>query len=230
MTNAGFYTRKKKFSGRGMKAVNARTDLPPAGCWTGKGLPARSRNRKVSASMNPTFKRMFGIFSAALIGYMFGWILGWSSFDPDSDVWALAAAVGAIAGLAVGVTPLFWNNAGMFYGSALGLYVGWLLRTLSFGDAPGGLGLVFVIGGAIAGGWMGAGPAFRQGSVPLRVLIGALYIGFFGGFLIDVILLDVVFRLVRTHSVLGQAPAVIVSGVIGGWLGARLGRADTLLP
>jgi hypothetical protein len=180
--------------------------------------------------MNSTLaKRMLGIFRAALIGYMFGWILGWSSFDPDSDVWALAAAVGAIAGLAVGVTPLFWNNAGAFFGSALGLYLGWLLRTLLFGDVPGGFGLVFVLSGAVAGGLVGTRCAFQRDGAPLHALIGALYIGFFGGFLIDVILLDVVFKLVRTHSVLGQAPAVIVSGVTGGWLGARLGRADTRL-
>jgi hypothetical protein len=117
-------------------------------------------------------KRIVSIFSAALIGYMFGWILGWSSFDPNSDVWALAAGVGAIAGLAVGATPLLWNNAGAFFGSAIGLYLGWLLRTLSFGDAPGGFGLVFVIGGAIVGGLVGARPAFQQGSVRLCALIG----------------------------------------------------------
>ena len=181
--------------------------------------------------MNQTLaKRMFGIFSAALIGYMFGWILGWSCFDPNSDVWALAAGVGAIAGLIVGLAPLFWNNAGAFFGSAIGLYLGWLLRTLLVGDVPGGFGLVFVLGGAVAGGLVGTRPAFQRDGAPLRALIGALYIGFFGGFLIDVILLDVVFKLIRTQSVLGQAPAVIVSGVIGGWLGARLGHTETPLP
>jgi len=173
-------------------------------------------------------KRMFGIFSAALIGYVFGWILGWSSFNPNSDVWALAAGVGAIAGLIVGLTPLFWSNVGMFFGSAIGLYLGWLLRTLLFGDVPGGLGLVFVLGGAVAGGLVGTRPAFQRDGAPLRALIGALYIGFFGGFLIDVVLLDIVFKLVRTRSILGQVPAAVASGVVGGWLGARLKRADVL--
>jgi len=55
----------------------------------------------------------------------------------------------------------------------------------------------------------------------------ALYIGFFGGFVIDVILLDVVLKLVRTHSILGQAPAVLACGVIGGWIGVKRGRSTT---
>jgi hypothetical protein len=175
--------------------------------------------------MNQTLgRKLFGIFSAALIGYMFGWILGWSFFEPNSDVWALAAAVGAIIGLIAGFLPLFWNHAGMFFGSAAGLYLGWVLQTLLFGDVPGGIGLAFVLGGAIAGGLVGSRPAFQKDGTPLRVLICVLYIGFFGGFLIDVILLDVALKLVRTHSILGQAPAVIASGIAGGWLGARLWR------
>jgi hypothetical protein len=178
--------------------------------------------------MNQTLgKKLFGIFSAALIGHMFGWILGWSFFDPNSDVWALAAAICAIAGLVVGIGPWFWDHAGMFFSSALGLYLGWLFRTWLFGDVPGGIGLVFVLGGAIAGGLVGSRPAFQKDGAPLRVLICVLYIGFFGGFLIDMILLDKAWKLVRTHSILGQAPAVIVSGVVGGWLGARLWRQDT---
>ena len=177
--------------------------------------------------MNQTLgRKLFGIFSAALIGYMFGWILGWSFFDPNSDVWALAAAVSAIIGLIAGFLPLFWNHAGMFFGSAAGLYLGWVLRTLLFGDVPGGIGLAFVLGGAIAGGLVGSRPVFRKDGAPLRVLICALYIGFFGGFLIDVILLDVALKLVRTHSILGQAPAVVASGIVGGWLAARLWRQD----
>jgi hypothetical protein len=170
-------------------------------------------------------RKLFGILSAALVGYMFGWILGWSLFDPNSDAWALAAAVFAFAGLIVGITPLFWKHAGAFFGAAIGLYLGWVARTCIWGDVPGGLGLLLIFGGAIVGGVIGARPAFRQGGVPLRALICALYIGFFGGFLIDVILLDVVLKLVRTHSILGQASAVIAYGVIGGGVGARWKRS-----
>ena len=174
-------------------------------------------------------KKLFGIFSAALIGYMFGWILGWSFFDPNSDVWALAAAVCAIAGLIVGIGPFFWNHAGVFFGSAIGLYLGWILRTLLFGDVPGGIGLAFVLGGAIAGGLVGSRLAFQKDGTPLRVLICALYIGFFGGFLIDVVLLDMVLNLFQPHTILNQSPAVIAGGIVGGWLAARLWRQDATL-
>jgi hypothetical protein len=170
-------------------------------------------------------KRLFGVFTGALIGYAFGWILGWSAFDPNSDVWALAAAVGAILGLLIGVAPGFWQRAGMFIGAAIGLYLGWILRTLLFGDVPGGAGLFLIIGGALVGGLVGARPAFQEG-VSLRALICAAYVGFFGGFLIDVILLDVILGWVKTHSILGQAPAVIACGVIGGLLGGWRGRRE----
>jgi len=119
-------------------------------------------------TMNQTLKRLFGILSAGLIGYMFGWILGWSLFDPNSDAWALAAAVVAIAGLIVGITHQFWKHAGVFFGSAIGVYLGWVARSLILGDVPGGLGLLLIFGGAIAGGFIGAKPAFRQDGIPLR--------------------------------------------------------------
>ena len=170
-------------------------------------------------------QRLFGVLTGALVGYVFGWILGWSVFDPNSDVWALAAAVGAMLGLLMGVAPGFWLRAGMLVGAAIGLYLGWILRTLLFGDVPGGIGLFLILGGALVGGLVGARPTF-QGGASLRTLVCAAYIGFFGGFLVDVILRDVILGVVKTHSILGQAPAVIVCGVIGGLLGGWLGRKE----
>jgi hypothetical protein len=168
-------------------------------------------------------RRLFGVFTGALVGYVLGWILGWSLFDPDSDVWALAAAVGAMLGLLIGLTPGFWLRAGMLIGAAIGLYLGWILRTLLFGDVPGGIGLFLILGGALVGGLVGARPTF-QGGASLRTLVCAAYVGFFGGFLVDVILRNVILGLIKTHSILGQAPAVIVCGVIGGFFGGRFGQ------
>ena len=170
-------------------------------------------------------KRLLGVFTGALVGYVFGWILGWSVFDPDNDVWALAAAVGAMLGLLIGLAPGFWRRAGMLIGAAIGLYLGWILRTLLFGDVPGGIGLLFIIGGAIVGGFVGARSMFQAGA-SLRTLVCAAYVGFFGGFLFNVLLLDVILGWVKTHSILGQAPAAIACGVIGGLLGARIGRKE----
>jgi len=170
-------------------------------------------------------KRLLGVFTGALVGYAFGWILGWSVFDPNSDVWALAAAVGALLGLLIGVAPGFWRRDGMLIGAAIGLYLGWILRTLLFGDVPGGIGLFLILGGAIAGGLVGARPTF-QGGASLRTLVCVAYVGFFGGFLVDVILLDVILGWVKTHSILGQAPAVIACGVVGGLLGGWRGRKE----
>ena len=166
-------------------------------------------------------KRLFGIFSSALIGYMWGWIWGYSAVDPNSDIYALAAAVGALIGLVVGLTPLFWRKVGLLLGATIGLYLGWLARTLIFGDVPGGAGLILMLAGLLIGGFVGARRVLPADQASQRILIAALYIGFFGGFLIDVVLLDLVLKLVRTHSILGQAPAVILCGVIGGIVFAK---------
>jgi hypothetical protein len=169
-------------------------------------------------------KRLLSIFSGALVGYIFGWILGWSSFDPNSDVWALAAFIGTGAGLVVGLSSTFWRNAGIFFGSTIGLYLGWLLRTLLFGDVPGGFGLLFVVSGATAGGVFGARPAFREAGVSLYALAGVLLIGFFGGFLVNAILINVIRRLQQGSLILWLAPGVIMSGIMGGFVGAKIGR------
>ena len=168
--------------------------------------------------------KLLGIFSGALIGYVWGWTWGWSLVDPERDVWALAAALAALIGLLLGLmTARFWQVAGSVFGATLGLYLGWLLRTLIVGDVPGGFGLARLLAGASGGGLLGARPSVRDNPAARRALIGALVIGFFGGFLIDVVLLDLALRIVTSHSILSQAPAVIVCGVLGGWLAARLG-------
>ena len=174
--------------------------------------------------MLPTSKtlpqKLFTLFTSALLGYFWGWVWGWSLFDPNRDLWALLAAAGALIGLVLGFTPLIWRNRATLLCASIGLYLGWLLRTLLFGDVPGGWGILILAVAAIAGWIIGARltspPNARPALVP--ALLAALYAGFFGGFLIDVILLDLLLGLVKTHSILSQAPAVLACGVIGGVL------------
>jgi hypothetical protein len=156
------------------------------------------------------------MFTGALLGYMWGWIWGWSLFDPNSDIWALAAGLGAIAGLVLGAVSFTKRYDVLLLCATFGLYLSWIARTIIFGDIPGGWGALLMAGGVVLSGAIGlrlspqADPAIFPG------LAGALYIGFFGGFVIDLMVLDKLLGWVHTHSILTQAPAVIVCGVIGG--------------
>jgi hypothetical protein len=73
-----------------------------------------------------------------------------------------------------------------------------------------------MVGGVFLSGAIGLRLSRRADPSLLPGLAGVLHIGFFGGFVIDVIVLDKVLGWVQTHSILNQAPAVIVCGVVGG--------------
>jgi len=170
--------------------------------------------------------RLFAVFSGALTGYVFGWIWGWSLFDPNSDVWALAAFAGAVIGLVIGLLPNFWRFAGVLIAAVLGLYLGWVARTLLFGDVPGGWGMALLMAGMAAGGAVGARPGFRQRGAGLGALIGVLYAGLFGGFLIAIVFLEILTGWLSEHTIVSQAPAVILCGIAGGVAGSKLGRSQ----
>lgn len=175
---------------------------------------------------NHLFKKLFSIFTGALLGYFWGWIWGWSLFDPNSEMWALLAAVFALTGLVVGITPFVQRNLGALASASIGLYLSWLARTLLFGDKPGGWGVLFLCLGAVAGWFVGkrlCSPAEAKHRL-ITSLIVALYAGFFGGFLVDVILLDLLLGIFKTRSILSQAPAVLVCGILGGIVAAYLMR------
>ncbi|MGB7540248.1 MAG: hypothetical protein WBM17_17030 [Anaerolineales bacterium] len=165
---------------------------------------------------NGIIRRLFRMFSGALIGYMWGWIWGWSLFDPNSDIWALAAGVGAIVGLVFGIVASKGRYDTMLLSITIGLYLSWVARTFLFGDIPGGWGALLMAGETVLGGAIGlylnrqANPALLSG------LTGALYFGFFGGFFVDVIIMDKIMGWMRTHSILTQATAVILCGIAGG--------------
>jgi hypothetical protein len=157
------------------------------------------------------------MFTGALLGYMWGWIWGWSLFDPNSDIWALAAGLGAIAGLIFGSVSSSRQRDVCILSMTIGLYPSWLARTLLFGDIPGGWGVLLMAGGTVLSGAIGIHLNRQADSALLPGLAGALYIGFFGGFLINVIVLDKVLGWIQTNSILNQAPAVFICGAIGGF-------------
>lgn len=113
---------------------------------------------------------------------MWGWIWGWSLFDPESDLWALLAAVGVMIGLVFGARLFFRSKAGFWFGATVGLYLGWVVRTIIFSDVPGGLGILIMIGSIILGGILGSAPLFHEGKPAYRGLISGVYIGFFWWF------------------------------------------------
>ncbi len=170
---------------------------------------------------NNLWSKLSSILTGALLGYVWGWIWGWSLFDPNSDIWALLAGVGALIGLLIGATPYLWRYGTLLICATFGLYLGWIGRTIVWGDIPGGLGMAVMIDGVLIGGAIGLRLKRHSQNFILSILWGALYIGFVGGLLIDVVLLDKVLGLVKTHSILSQAPIVLACGVIGGMIVAR---------
>jgi hypothetical protein len=162
--------------------------------------------------VNRIIHRLFRMFTGALLGYIWGWIWGWSLFDPNSDLWALGSGLGAIGGLLAGILFRGEKFDALTLSATFGLFLSWIVRTLLFGNVPGGWGILVLAGGAL----LGALFSRRAGSSLVIILMGALYAGFFGGFLIDVILLDILLGWVQTRSLLTQAPIVIVCGIAGG--------------
>jgi len=158
-----------------------------------------------------------GIVSAALAGYISGWILGWSAFDPETDLWALLAALGALAGMVYALLcgQTFWRRAAPLLGAAAALYPGWVLRTLLFGDVPGGAGLLLVLVCGAAGGACAARTGAAQRVRLAQVLAGALGGAVFGGLLVEVLLFRLALAVTGGDMILQRAPGVLLFGVRG---------------
>jgi hypothetical protein len=165
-------------------------------------------------------RKLLGILTGALLGYVWGWIWGWSVVDPNLDLWALAAAFGALVGLGVGLSSAFWQLAGVWLSATVGLYLGWIARTLIFGDVPGGPGMLLILAGAGAGGYLAVRAGWTDSPRATKILLAALYTGFIGGFLVSILLLPALLGTARPQTILSQAPAVLACGVLGAALAA----------
>jgi hypothetical protein len=178
--------------------------------------------------MNVLGKKLLGGFVAALIGYIWGWSWGWSLFDPSLDVWALLAGIGALVGLVSGLLGLFWRRSAELLCATIGLYLGWVLRTWIFGDKLGGWGVLLMAVTALVGLWVARLYHLQQKPESIIVLLNVLIIGFFGGFIVDM-LIGLVYDMQRPHTILAQALLVIGCGLLGGWLSARRIRQSDLV-
>jgi hypothetical protein len=170
----------------------------------------------IAIMTNKLIRHLFRMATGALLGYLWGWIWGWSLADPNSDIYALAAGVGTIAGLILGALSSTRRFDILVLTATFGLYLSWFARTLFFGDIPGGWGIILMAGGVILSGAIGLNLSRQVHPALLPGLLGALYIGFFGGFVIDAIIMDSLLGWVHTHTILSQGPVVIVCGIIGG--------------
>jgi hypothetical protein len=170
-------------------------------------------------------RRLAEIFTSALLGYIWGWIAGWVLFDPDLDLWALFAALGALVGLVAGVAGMFKRWEALLLCATFGLYLGFVARARLFGDTPGGPGAALVLFGAVLGGVWGRRLAMHPASGQRRILYAALYVGFFGGFLLDIVLFDRLLGLVRQHTAASQGALVLICAGLGGLAASKVGQA-----
>ena len=146
----------------------------------------------------------------------------------------LAAGVGAIAGLALGAVASFRRYDVLLLCATVGLFLSWYARTIFFGAIPGGWGALLMIGGVILSGAIGLYLSRQLHPALLPSLVGALYIGFFGGFFIDVIVLNKLLGWVHTHSILPRcrrrSRAGLSEGLAwrDGWSGGNLPSSEWL--
>jgi hypothetical protein len=171
-------------------------------------------------------ERTIPTITGGLSGFVVGWIWG-NAITGEPDVVVFAVFLCTIVGLVAGFNPEMRDQVGNILGAVIGLYLGWVLKVLLFGDSPGGWGVLLVFAGMSGGAELGAKAVDRRPRQAEAVLINVLYAGFLGGMFVDVVLLDAIFGWRTDHSVLTQAPVLLISGALGGLAAAlSFGREE----
>jgi hypothetical protein len=132
-------------------------------------------------------EKLLGMITWMLAGYLAGLTIGFSVFDPNTDIYALLGAVLAILGLVLGLTPLFRRYTQLALGGITGFYMGAIVGIILFGNPTSDdLSEVAGDGGkllaALVGMGIGIAGIYRFGGRMNNAMLAAfLFGGFFGG-------------------------------------------------
>jgi hypothetical protein len=150
-----------------------------------------------------------------LLGYLTGLIVGFTAFDPDTDIYALLGAVLALIGVLIGLVPFFRGRLNTAFGILIGFYLGMVIVILIWGDPQTDDLLEFVRLGdyriLIALVIAGIGGFFASRFMPGTAHLPALAFllgGFLGGALF------IALGVAPASSMVGVFPFVIGSGLI----------------
>ena len=165
--------------------------------------------------MQKVSELLLSIFSYMIFGYLLGLVIGFTGFDPDTDIYALLSIVFAIAGLVLGILPFFRRQVFTILGITIGFYLGMVIAILIWGEPSsddlleglglGGVSILFTLITALLGGFVGSRIHSAQANLPaLALLLG----GFLGGALF------IALELAPASSMVGTSPFVVGSGVV----------------
>lgn len=167
---------------------------------------------------------VLSIFTYMIVGYLTGLIIGFTVFDPMTDIYALLGAVLAVAGVFVGLVPFFRRRVHVTFGVLMGFYLGMIITTLIWGNAQTDDVLEFVMAGgyrmlgallmAVLGGLLASRFATDKLMLPaLALLLG----GFVGGAIFNMLG-------VAPASLVGVMPFVLACGLLCAVIVWRLTR------
>ena len=171
--------------------------------------------------------RVIGVLTGGSIGWIFGLVLGWSFFDPETNIWFVCSILGAIFGLYVGFSALFEHWFSPIGMSSIGLVIGWLVSMWLFGDHLGGVGTVITGCVAVIGWKIGSNELFRESNTARGALVGMIHFGF--GFCV---LFMVLWKLhIRTDfpNVILMSMGYLIFCILGGTIGAWIVHKNRLV-
>jgi hypothetical protein len=171
--------------------------------------------------------KLLSFLTGGSIGLVFGFIAGWSLFNPESNVWLLFGAVGCMLGVYIGSSSAFHYWVAPIGVASIGLVGGWITSLWLFGEHIGGVGALIMGGGAAIGWKIGSHELLHSSNTALGTLLCIIHFGF--GFLVSYIAIWKI--LIRTE--MPNIPLMLIGYIffctLGGTLGAQIVQRNRLV-